>query len=174
MNRKLMQHRRDNQLCSKCGIPGDVQRSAGYWLCQVHFRIQCMRDSAKCKGKTIPTFEQLESMAADVTARGRHCGCCGVLMAWRGSKGQRNVVSLQHDRSGAFRFICLDCNFQHRNFPGDTFYDYPIGWKYCPKCDTVKPPDCFYVRGNGLLKSYCRDCKHVIAKREYAALRARA
>lgn len=140
-------------------------------LCDIHRRIQCMRDCAIARGKLVPSKDELLRMAEEVEASGHKCSHCKEQMVWRGEKGQRNVVSLQHDRSGTVRLLCMDCNFNHRYFPGDTYYDTPLGWKYCPKCSTAKPPEDFYRQGNGKLKSYCKACKHVIAMKEYSVIR---
>ncbi len=154
--------------CTQCDRPGAVFK-CNRWLCDIHFRIQCMRDSASAKGKFVPNKLLLYALAEQVEAGGMKCSHCSQSMVWRGEKGQRNVVSLQHDRSGEVRLLCLDCNFNHRHFPGDSYYTTPIGWKYCPKCQTAKRPDEFYRRRNGKLKSYCKECKHGIAMAEWAA-----
>jgi hypothetical protein len=154
--------------CTQCDRTGVVFK-CNRWLCEIHFRIQCMRDSASFKGKFVPDKHLLFVLAEQVEANAMKCSHCSQIMVWRGEKGQRNVVSLQHDRDGGIRLLCFDCNFNHRYFPGDTFYTTPRGWKYCPKCSTAKPPGDFYRQGNGKLKSYCKACKHVLAKAEWAA-----
>lgn len=154
--------------CTQCDRPGTVFK-CNRWICDIHFRIQCMRDCAAFRGKYVPDKSLLLELAERVEASGMKCSHCSTLMVWRGAKGRRDVVSLQHDRDGGIRLLCMECNFQHRYFPGDTFYITPIGWKYCPKCQSAKPPIEFYRNGNGRLKSYCKECKHVIAKSEWAA-----
>jgi hypothetical protein len=111
------------------------------------------------KGKKVPSRQELVDLFRKLIADGMKCWC-GKIMVWSGKRGQLNVVSLQHDRSGEIRLLCMECNQRHRAFPGDSFYKAPVGHKFCPQCLRVLPPEMFYrIRRNGQLRSYCRECK---------------
>ena len=156
--------------CTQCDRPGTVFK-CNRWICDIHFRIQCMRDGASLNGKVVPTKQSLLEMAESLECAGMTCCHCSVVMVWRGIRGQPNVVSLQHDRSGHMRLLCKYCNNVHQSFPGDTFYDFPAGWRYCPKCKSAKSPDNFYQSATGRRKSYCKECRRVITRDEWARKR---
>lgn len=154
-------------MCNKCGRPSDKMRGPRP-LCAIHFRMECMRECARAKGKYVPTWTELDVLVAETLQNNMLCPSCKTTMIWTGSRHQTHVVTLQHDRGGRVLFLCKVCNVRHARFPGDTFYDYPLDWKHCPKCNTTKPPEAFYFSpARNALKPYCKDCKHVIAKHEW-------
>ncbi len=145
--------------CSKCSMPAEKFR-AHRKVCSMHNRFDTMQNCARFKGKEVPTWGRLEVMASALFMDGMKCFYCRVEMVWAGRRGQNNVVSLQHDRDGTIRFLCLLCNNRHDDFPGDTFYQAPVGHFFCPRCERVLPPECFYRRrSDGKRKSYCKECR---------------
>jgi hypothetical protein len=157
--------------CTRCAAPATKRRGMRR-LCLRHYRIDCMRECAKSKGKVVPSPVLLELLLDDLIAGGMKCPHCRQSVVLAGNKGQANVISLQHDRSGVMRLLCLLCNNRHQAFPGDSFYDYQLDWKYCAKCSTAKHETEFYLnRTTGRRKSYCKACKHQIARSEYARLK---
>jgi hypothetical protein len=132
---------------------------------QIANKFASMRCDSRRRGKAVPTVSDLWQMASAVTALdGRLlCPTCGREMVWRSERGmsRSRVVSLQHDVSGAMRFLCLGCNVKHGNLPEDDFYGLPAGHKRCCRCRTVKPCAEFCAdrsRPSGL-KAHCRACQ---------------
>ena len=134
-----------------------AERKTGHiWLCIKHYRFVCMRASAKSRRKSVPTYEMLEKMLPIDFC----CSSCKRKMNWLSNLGTSTVITLQHDRSGAFRFLCLSCNVRHASMKDDAFYKVKPSFKFCSCCIQEKPKDDFYKRKgrwNGL-NSYCKSC----------------
>lgn len=133
--------------CVKCGKPG-VRCCGHSWLCAIHYRRNRMRNTAKARGLAVPSIETLDCLIELVISRQMKCECCGRTMVWLSTEKRGTTVSLQHDRSGAFRLICVSCNLRHRFHPGDTFYDVPDGYKRCGLCGAIKLLDDFHNSRN--------------------------
>lgn len=134
-----------------------VRKQGRIWLCAKHYRFQQMRVGAKRANKAVPSYEDLDEMLMS-------CAGCGVLMHWLVTDGPRSQqATLQHDRSGAMRLLCLGCNTRHAVHPRDEFYDVPAEHKRCPACHVVKPFSAFAVdRSRPIgLKSSCKECSRV-------------
>jgi hypothetical protein len=126
--------------------------------CDRHYRFASMRASAKRDGKSVPSWDELESL----TPNGLLC-LCGRTMNWRAKDGASTVITLQHDRDGKHRLICLACNTRHAQHPGDSFYQLPAGHKRCQDCSRVLPVEAFSLDRSRPIgrKSYCRECANV-------------
>lgn len=159
-----MKRKAADQLCSRCDKPGFRYRGER-WLCVVHNRFDTMRASAQSKGKIVPTHEQLEEMASILIARGMKCEACGIETQWAGVKGSLSTISLQHDRCGKLRLICMGCNQRHDDLPGDTFYDLPANHWPCPKCKRMLHLSAYYRERAGV---YCKDCRKEINREKWA------
>lgn len=154
--------------CS-CGQPAH-KRQGNRKLCAMHYRIANMRSRAKRDGKTVPTTTQIETLAADMT-----CPGCGHLMHWLREEGASLQATLQHDRDGSIRLLCLGCNTRHASHPGDSFYLRKPGEKFCSKCMRFLSSSYFArdrSRPSGL-KASCRACS-AIQHKNWRTSRARA
>jgi len=149
--------------CSKCGDPGFRFRGER-WLCSIHNRMDTMRTAARSAGKYVPTEDELTTLFRDLTARGMKCETCGVVMPLHGDR--RATVSLQHDRSGRLRLICMTCNSRHDDLPGDSFYDLPPDSWRCSRCEQVLPLARFY---KGRAGGCCIDCRKKLNAQMWAA-----
>lgn len=131
--------------------------------CGIHARIKQMRYDAKQKRKSVPTMDELLSLAMAVTQRAMRCECCDRTMNWLLREGHSTVVTLQHDRSGRFRLICFACNTRHSKHPGDSFYEIPKGSKKCFGCGAVKPHSEFHRNraSRDGMQTRCRECQKV-------------
>lgn len=144
--------------CKRCNQPGYREKRGKYWLCKKHYRFMQMRSSAQVEGKRIPSHEALEKLWSDV---GMICPHCNRKMNTLRIDGGSTVVTLQHDRSGQVRLLCMRCNVQHAVCPGDSFYTFDPNMKWCSKCDTTLPLSSFYEDArtlNGRV-SHCKRCK---------------
>ena len=121
--------------CKWCGE--DVFRLR---LCKKHYRFYQMRIVAKRHGKTVPSYEALELLWNK--SKGV-CEGCGRAVNWLSNEGHSTVITLQHDRSGRIRLLCLSCNTRHASFEDDTFYDQDPNMKTCPCCKRSLPLDQF-------------------------------
>lgn len=158
--------------CYKVGCGEPESRFRGnHWICIVHNRFDTMTTCARDKGKRIPTYEELSSMAATLIANDMKCWHCGQKTQWAGKRSDTHTITLQHDRSGEIRFLCKTCNARHQFFPGDTFYDVPLDHKFCPKCKRTMHASEFYPLPNGKPRTYCKDCKNLIAVEEYRQIK---
>lgn len=143
--------------CAWCDRAAYI-RQGRIMLCLVHYRISSMRSRATRDGKFVPTRQAIEALIPTPF----DCIGCRRAMDWSRAAGASSQATLQHDRSGAMRIICLACNTRHAQHPGDTFYDVPDGHKRCAKCDRTLPHGSFSrdkSRPLGL-RSSCRDCNH--------------
>lgn len=101
-----------------------------------------MRYSAGQYGKFVPSLEDLENLVAQC---GMVCYGCDILMVWTREESQPRCATLQHDRDGTIRIICLSCNSRHQHYPGDSFYQRDRNLLRCGACHLEKPPDDFYL-----------------------------
>ncbi len=161
-------------LCAWCVRPA-TRKHGSAWFCARHYRFQQMRATAKRHGKSVPSYETLEMLAQCL-----ECVGCGRAMHWLIADGPRaRQVTLQHDRSGAIRFLCLGCNTSHSVHPGDEFYNIPPDHKRCPRCGDVKACASFFTdrtrgrRGQAPLRSLCKECGRVSNNEHRANNRAR-
>lgn len=128
--------------------------------CEMHCRIRQMRVAARHDKKRCPEHGELEAMAMRLVRLRMRCDLCDRRMNWMKRDGIGTCVSLQHDRSGEVRLICLACNIKHGQLPGDSYYDIPIGNKWCGGCELILPVEAFYkstTKANGLC-SQCKAC----------------
>lgn len=164
----MKKRRVKDKICSKCFRPGYRFRGER-WLCVIHHRFDCIKTSAKSSGKTVPTNEQLKELANELIQNNMKCEPCGAKMQWVKESGGLNTVSLQHDRSGRFRFICLKCNSRHDDLPGDTFYDLPKGHWRCPHCKEIKPLTDFYTNSADKIHGgCCKSCRKILNKKMWS------
>lgn len=143
--------------CAWCERDAHI-RQGRIMLCAMHYRISSMRSRAKRDGKITPSREQIEFMVPSPFV----CVSCERAMNWLRRDGASTQATLQHDRSGRVRIICLACNTRHAQHPGDSYYDLPEGHKRCAKCDRILPHSAFSTdRSRPLgLKASCRECSH--------------
>lgn len=164
-----------NRKCARCERPADKARNQAYY-CFRHYRIKQMRDDAKESGKTVPTNDELERLFDAAEASGLVCEVCTRAMNYVRANGHSTIVSLQHDRDGGYRLICLGCNVRHQNYPGDTFYEVQPDSKRCSACGEIKSHAEFYShRSNPSgLRSDCKACSKASAMKWIAAKRKAA
>lgn len=149
--------------CARCPRDATCCRNAAYY-CDMHYRTLQMRHDAQSSGKPIPARELVESLADSLVEKNLICSVCERKMNWLKKDGISTTISLQHDRSGEYRLICLGCNVQHQFYDGDSFYTTPATHKHCRKCGETKPLSEFYKkkvnkscpRGIG---SWCKCCE---------------
>lgn len=141
--------------CAWCDQPSHIKQGR-IWLCRKHYRFSSMRSRAKRDGKQVPSRSELEGMVPTPFV----CVGCSLPMTWGRENGASSQATLQHDRSGVLRIICLACNTRHAAHPDDTYYDIPSGYKRCAKCERVLPQERFSQdRSRPIgLKSSCREC----------------
>lgn len=147
--------------CDRCDRETHRYRSKQN-LCEVHYRVVQMRDSARSSGKYTPTPGEMNQMVEALIANGMKCEACSVEMVWgTGERGRSDVVSLQHDRSGDVRLICMGCNIRHYTFPDDTFYNHADRQSaHCARCHRTLPLSSFYVNARGRRAgSCCKECR---------------
>lgn len=140
--------------CAWCDEPKHVKQGR-ISLCAMHYRISSMRACARRNGKLVPTRQEIEWFALNMS-----CFGCGKEMHWLAVDGRKDQATLQHDRDGTIRLLCLSCNVRHSHNPDDSFYELPKNHKHCPDCEKVLPYSSFCKdksRPVGL-KSYCRGC----------------
>lgn len=146
--------------CKWCEQPA-MRRQGHIWLCAMHYRFQQMRVHATRRGKSTPSYEELESLTRQL-GKELTCPVCRRPMNWLGTDGQDTVVSLRHDRSGNHRLLCRSCSTRATFMSGDSFYELPPGMKMCHSCGEIKPLSDFLVdrsrsRSRG---AYCKVCSH--------------
>lgn len=149
--------------CSICPLDG-YRKSGNQMLCQMHYRMRDMRSKAKQNGKAIPSRELISQMVQSVINDGLRCPHCKVKMNWLARDGRMRVLSLQHDRSGGFRILCLLCNMRHAAVRDDLFYEVKPGYRWCGKCDQILEMVKFQKseRPRGC-KTYCKRCSNSIS-----------
>lgn len=141
--------------CAWCAEPPHI-RQGNTLLCQMHYRISSMRSRAKRDNKVAPTRAEIEALVPSPFV----CAPCGREMTWLRTGGASAQATLQHDRSGSLRILCLGCNTRHAAHAGDSFYDIPADMKFCADCSQTKPRAEFCAdRSRPIgLKAYCRPC----------------
>lgn len=144
--------------CAWCARPYYI-RQGRIRLCAVHYRISSMRARAQRDGKKSPTVAQIEALVPSPFV----CVGCARPMNWLHGDGRSTQVTLQHDRSGELRLICLACNTRHAQHPEDSYYTIQAGHKRCPDCEQHLPHAAFAKdRSRPIgLKSYCRACSSI-------------
>lgn len=150
--------------CSVCPDLMHIRQGASPY-CVKHYRINQMRSCSRTRGKKIPSRAEVEALIPTDL----RCPHCREQMTWLASGG--NPITLQHDRSGAFRVLCQACNSRHARLPGDTFYDLEPGTWPCPRCEQVLPLTAYGREKSGARKPYCPPCHRAYA-REYKKLNA--
>ena len=138
-----------------------IRRQGRIWLCEMHYRFQQMRVHAKRRGKSSPSYEDLQSLTLQL-GKGLTCPVCRRAMNWLATEGQDTVVSLRHDKSGNHRLLCRSCSTRATSMPGDSFYELPPDMKMCHSCAEIKPLSDFLVdrsrsRSRG---AYCKSCSN--------------
>jgi hypothetical protein len=148
----------DDGTCAWCDRPSHIKQGR-IVLCDQHYRMSSMRSRARRDGKKVPSRAQIEAMIP----RPFVCGACERPMVWLRCHGASQQATLQHDRSGSMRIICLGCNTRHAQHPDDSFYAVPHGHKRCPDCEQVLPRKSFVAdRSRPIgLRSYCRRCSSI-------------
>ena len=129
-------------------------------LCPKHYRFQQMRSKAKVTAKKVPTKAELESLIP----KDFKCPVCKRDMNWLQRNGADTVITLQHDRNGKVRLLCLSCNVRHASFGGDSFYSHDQTKRVCPSCRNLLPFSEFCTDRTARWKSkgtYCRKCRTV-------------
>ncbi len=135
-----------------------ARKQGRIWLCKKHYRFQQMRCTAKRLGKSVPEYEWLEKEWSNIKG---HCPICKREVNWLSREGTDTVITLQHDRSGRIRLLCLSCNVRHASFSDDSFYTTDPSKKICTLCRRELPKaDFANDRGAGITKkkSWCRNC----------------
>lgn len=155
--------------CSWCSEPFH-KRQGRIGLCAMHYRISNMRGRARRDGKFVPTKEQIEALVP----KNMECPACHRTMTWLRVGGASQQISLQHDRDGQLRLLCLGCNTRHSVHKGDSFYDIPPGHKFCAQCGCNKPLEQFSIDRSRPIgrKAYCKPCasvRHKIWRNAHAA-----
>jgi hypothetical protein len=120
--------------CTKCGVAAVYRTNLNTYYCGKHYRFSQMTRFARTEGKTVPTEVELESLLPGDMS----CPVCRRLMNWLAKDGKATQITLQHDRDGTHRLICLGCNSRHAQLPGDLLYQLTPGQKYCHGCKTIK------------------------------------
>lgn len=154
---------KDDSLCMRSGCSekwtfgwGKNRHRKGY--CTVHHRMMRMRHAASSTGKFVPTMEWMIENWPDPLV----CPVCKVEMALLVGDDRRRVISLQHDKSGTVRFLCVSCNMRHSATTQDekSFYNQEDGKLWCNTCKQLLPPEKFYRNSNSSTGRHykCRSC----------------
>ena len=151
--------------CRWCSLPA-FRESGHIWLCYMHYRFQSMRTKAKYDGKEVPSYNDLK-LLFDQLNPVMICPICRRPMNWMAKDGRSTVITLQHDRSGVLRLLCMGCNARHGQCEGDSFYS-EIGpnRKRCWRCKQVKTLEEFSTdRGRWSEKgTTCKECLYILNK----------
>lgn len=150
--------------CKWCDAEA-ARKQGRVWLCQKHYRFQQMRVRAKSSKKTVPSYELLEILYRSLIDN--RCPCCAMKMNLLGRDGMKNVLTLQHDRGGGMRLICLSCNTRHQHYDGDSFYSRNPDVHPCRDCGRVLQKSEFWPdRSRPLgIKPYCKGCSNARLKK---------
>lgn len=151
--------------CSQCDKDAtyvDTNRR----LCDMHYRINQMRQDSKSRLGVSHTVQELEAIIPE----DMRCPHCNVEMIWRRSKTQKgatNQMTIQHWRDGRVGFLCHQCNVRHSSMDADSYDEMPADHKFCPGCKTAKHESEFGVKNSRrILKrnSYCKPCNALRSK----------
>lgn len=103
--------------------------------CVMHHRFINMKSTACRSRKYSPSVSELQALIpSDMICIG-----CKRSMNWTHAEGWSTLLTLQHDRDGKLRMICLACNNRHAKQPNDSFYEIPAAHWRCPRCKKIKP-----------------------------------
>ncbi len=157
--------------CRRCELDAcSLERGT---LCPKHHRFAKMRKHSKEGGKTVPSLEELEVLAAALVEM--KCPVCSRVMSWIASGSWPTKVTIQHDRDGTIRLLCHACNCRHHHFADDSFYALGPDRKRCRLCGMIGPLESFAsaygASGWGGKISLCKDCER---KRSAALLLRRS
>ncbi len=144
---------------TNCDETGTERRNRS-WYCPMHMRLRQMPIACRHDRKAVPPIDLLTQMATETIARNMACPLCGRTMNWLSRDGRTTCATLQHNRDGSFAIICLRCNVQHGQLPGDIYYAIPAGHKWCAGCEKTLPLDAFYPSRTirqGVM-SQCKKC----------------
>lgn len=154
--------------CCKCDLPYEKIIGKRTLYCGKHYRVYEMRQRARKRGKSVPSFEQLDSL---IRSEGQNlCHDCGKSMHMLSDKSNyADTLSLQHYRDGTFGIVCGSCNSRHVHYPGDTYKEYKDTHKFCKGCEEIKPFADFYpnrtIPGVGKLTARCRECVKLVTRK---------
>lgn len=135
--------------------------------CPIKLRISRMIRGAKLGKKRIPTREELSALLLARQADDMKCPACGQTMNWGDTSNRPATVSLQHDRSGTIRLICLRCNVRHQHYPADDFYTAPNDHKHCWGCGRTLALTEFW-KSHTVSTHVCGQCKFCMAAKSAA------
>ena len=125
------------KICSRkqCSKLSQISHGKGRQYCLKCYRFRRMKDGAKKGNKYQPSWEELEYLFHH-TIKNMQCPTCEKKMIWHGSLGTRkDVISLQHNKSGTLMLICCSCNSAHgHSHLNDRYFDIPNNCKYCAQC----------------------------------------
>lgn len=143
--------------CAWCKSPAHI-RQGRILLCEAHYRLSSMKIRAKRDGKVAPSVKELEALVPSPFV----CGGCKRPMNWLQKHGASTQATLQHDRNGTLKIVCLACNSKHAAHPGDSFWSVPEGHKRCASCErTLAASDFARDRSRPCgLKASCKQCSH--------------
>ena len=136
--------------------------------CELHHRISRMRRGCTQRNLHAPSEQELESLFN--TLDKMRCPVCGDKMQLM-PEGRKGLVTIQHDRDGNVRLLCLACNVRHSDYPADTFYEKHQSEKWCNHCRQFRPLsrfNCDIHHKNGK-RSWCKDCDNKAALTRYYA-----
>ncbi len=141
--------------CPKCNREG-THPAGGSFYCDRHFRFRQMRQRARAHGKTVPAWDELDSLVPS----GLACRVCRRQMRWfRKDGGFNSVITLQHDNDGTHRLICGLCNNRYERY-GNALYTLDPGLKKCSACRAYFPLTGFHkcVGSWDGVRSSCKTC----------------
>lgn len=144
--------------CPKCGDEVTRKHST-IWYCSKHYRYSQIRVASRAEGKAAPSHKELDAMVAALDSE-LHCPACGRKMNWDRERDHKSVLTIQHDHDGGMRLICQSCNSRHGAYPNDSYYDLPVGYKKCPRCDQILPYSAFRPEINTFqnIRPFCKPC----------------
>lgn len=131
----------------RCTVTGCMEPKFRFKFCVMHYRFANMQSRAYASRKYAPTMKELKGLVPP----GMICPSCDRLMVWSTGTVTSNLITLQHDRSGTIRLMCMACNSRHSRFEGDEFYNLPKDSKRCTLCKAVKPIEHFVKVKTGWL-----------------------
>lgn len=154
----------------RCTATGCLEPKFKFKYCLMHYRFANMKSRAYASGKYAPPIKELEKLVSP----GMICPSCDRSMVWSTGTVTSNLITLQHDRNGTVRLICMACNSRHSRFEGDGFYDLPKDSKRCCICKNVKPLEDFVKVKTGWMGrgTRCLPCHNADSKRRKAIKKA--
>lgn len=154
-----------------CNDPIMFTKYDGRTFCGKHWRFCNMRRQARRSGKTVPPYGILHQLLKGLMPK-LLCPVCKRTMGWKRNEVGGRVLTLQHDRSGEFRLICLTCNIRHTGYRGDDFYTIGKTHKHCGGCNKMLPRSSFGPAGERI-QTLCYPCE-TTHKRQWREKRRRA